>query len=277
MIRYLLLSVVCIALAGCAQVERSVLPSSMLIDARWAQAASQQRVQVDHGAWTRILGRYVKPDERGVNRFDYAAVSERDRQALGRYLDDLQATDVARLTKDQQLALWINLYNAATVNLILENYPVASIREITDGGLSFGPWDRDILQVSGQALSLNDIEHGIIRPIFDEPRIHYALNCAATGCPNLAPQAWRAKGLDAALERAERAYVNDPRGVSFTPSGGVVLSKIYIWFQEDFGLNEAEVIARLRSKAGPELRQALEGKTRVARYQYDWSLNAPKR
>jgi hypothetical protein len=262
-------------LAGCAQVERLALPAPELLNQTWTVSSQTRQVHVDHSPWTRILQRHVQADTAGVHRFDYANVTTRDRTALTRYLERLQSMDTRRLTRAQQLAYWINLYNAATVDLVLDHYPVGSIREITDGGLSFGPWDRKILQVQGQALSLNDIEHRIIRPIFREPRIHYALNCAAAGCPNLARTAWTASRLETALEAAERAYVNDPRGVTVEADGDIILSKIFIWFQEDFGQTEADVLARLATKAEPELKAALTAADRVAGYQYDWSLNAP--
>ena len=171
------------------------------------------------------------------------------------------------------MAYWINLYNAQTIRVVLDNYPVGSIREIKDGPLSIGPWNRKDVVVNGTALSLNDIEHRIIRPTFNEPRIHYALNCAAASCPNLAPQAWRGAGLDAALEAAELSYLADDRGISIGEDGRVTASKIYIWFREDFGANEREVLARLVSKSPEPKAAALQARGRIDRYAYDWSLN----
>ncbi|MFY2824440.1 DUF547 domain-containing protein [Ruegeria sp. MALMAid1280] len=133
-------------------------------------------------------------------------------------------------------------YNAMTVDVILENYPVASIRDIKDGPISIGLWSRPLVQVSGQMLTLNDIELRIIRPTFNEPRIHYALNCAAVRCPNLMNRAWQVKTLERDFAAAERAYVNDPRGVRFDARGRLILSKIYTWFREDFGANEQAVL-----------------------------------
>ncbi|MQQ09297.1 DUF547 domain-containing protein [Epibacterium sp. SM1979] len=268
----LLLWFIMIAVCACARVERAALPAPSLLSPDVAQTNVQSSRRVDHAAWAGFLNRYVAQDANGINRVDYGAVSDADRNELRRYLSDLQRVEVSSLNRDEQLAFWINLYNAVTVNVVLEHYPVASIRKINDGFLSFGPWDRPLVTVEGRSLSLNDIEHRIIRPVFAEPRIHYALNCAAAGCPNLMSRPWRANTLEADLTQAERAYVNDPRGVSVGPHG-VILSKIYIWFQEDFGADEAAVLDRLRSVAGPELATALQGKTRVARYIYDWSLN----
>ena len=275
MIPRLAILVFCFVAAGCASIERATLPEPELLAPGWDRAAQPPGETVDHAPWDAFLARYLTTDAAGVNRVAYGEVTAEDRAALANYLERLQRVEIEALSRDEQLAFWINLYNAQTVAIVLDAYPVDSIRDITDGLLSFGPWDRKVLTIDGQALSLNDIEHRIIRPVFREPRIHYAVNCAAVGCPNLAPQAWRAEGLAAALEAAERAYVNDPRGVRAEPDGRLTLSRIYIWFQEDFGTDEAEVLARLAAHAEPGLRERLEGRTRVDAYVYDWSLNEP--
>ncbi|WP_170326366.1 DUF547 domain-containing protein [Ruegeria arenilitoris] len=261
-------------LAACASVERLALPAPEVLPGqsltRFASAPGQQ---VDHRDWTAFLSRYVAPDAQGVNRVAYGQVTPADQARLDGYLADLQTVDPTRLTRDQQLAYWINLYNAVTVDVILENYPVTSIRAIKDGPLSIGPWNRQLVQVAGETLTLNDIEHRIIRPTFDEPRIHYALNCAAVGCPNLMDRAWQAGTLERDFAAAERAYVNDPRGVRFDDRGGLILSKIYIWFQEDFGPNEQAVLDYLQTAADPELRARLQSTARVKAYKYSWVLN----
>jgi len=270
--RWLLFAVLPLVM-GQTWIERAFLPNVELHDRRWTEVAEAPTVVLDHGAWDEFLGRYVAADGDGVHRVAYGRVSGADRAALQGYLDALQATPVGALTRDQQLAFWINLYNARTVALILDHYPVESIRDINQGLFSPGPWDIDLLRVDGVALTLNDVEHRIIRAIFDEPRIHYALNCAAVSCPNLALTAWRAEGLDAALSEAERGYVDDPRGVRITADGELVLSKIYGWFREDFGDGEAAVIARLAGVAAPELAAELRQRRRVDDYVYDWALN----
>lgn len=261
-------------LAACASVERLALPAATpLQQTSLTDTVPPPGERVDHGDWSAFLSRYVAPGAQGVNRVAYRQVTPSDRALLDRYLAELQAVNPASLTRDQQLAFWINLYNSVTVDVVLDHYPVASIRDITDGGLSFGPWDRKLVQVAGQTLSLNDIEHRIIRPSFEEPRIHYALNCAAVGCPNLMDRAWEAKTLERDLAAAERSYVNDPRGVRFDERGRLVLSKIYIWFREDFGPNEKAVLAYLQTAAEPELRARLQEARRVGAYRYDWALN----
>lgn len=272
MSRVLLVLVALIFTTGFTALERAFLPPVELLSDDFLKVSDQVRRTVDHRPWDRFLAAYVEPDQAGINRVDYGNVSQADGQALDRYLADLQAIDPGELTREQQLAFWINLYNATTVDLILENYPVESIRDI-GGFLEIGPWDRKVLEVAGHRLSLNDVEHRIIRPIYDEHRIHYAVNCAAAGCPNLMDRAWRAESLETDLAAAERAYVNDPRGVRIDEDGALVLSKIYGWFREDFGRNEAAVLANLVEAAEPGLKAELAGRTRVDRYEYDWSLN----
>ena len=261
------------ALGACASIERVALPKAQLLSEDFAFRAPQQTQQVNYAAYDQFLRSYWRQDAAGIARLRYGDVSAADKARLVNFVNVLQQVDPNQLGRDDQLAFWINLYNAQTIRLVLDNYPVSSIREIKDGPLSIGPWNRKDVVVSGTALSLNDIEHRIIRPVFQEPRIHYALNCAAVSCPNLAPQAWRGSGLDAAFEAAERAYLSDPRGVSIAPDGRVTASKIFIWFREDFGENEKAVVARLLDKTPADTRAALAARGRIDRYAYDWALN----
>ena len=230
---------------------------------------------VDHSPWDRLLQRYVRRAEDGVNRFDYGAVETTDRAALDRYLAALQATAVTGLGRDAQMAFWINLYNAYTVKLVLDHYPVASIRDIPGGrGPSLaalfrfdtwasmvlgGPWASPIATVEGKRFSLNDIEHRVLRPAGAIPilRIHYAVNCASLSCPNLAPSAYTADNLEALLEGGARDYVNHPRGVR-VEGGRAWLSSIYRWYDEDFGGSEEFLLAHLKRYAEPGLDAALE-------------------
>ena len=155
----------------------------------------------------------------------------------------------------------------------MENYPVESIRNIKTHPLDFkGPWNDQRINVEGEMLTLDDIENKIVRPVFDDPRIHYAFNCAAIGCPNLKTSAFSGTGLDAVLDTQARAYINDPRGV-VVEEGKVTASKIFLWYQEDFGEDEAEVLDHIRQYASPELTRSLAGKTEIDNYAYDWALN----
>ncbi len=240
----------------------------------WLTHAEPARQRVDHTAWDRILERYVVPDESGINRFNYRGVTPEDQKALDSYLGRLQKLKVSGLARRQQLAYWINLYNAKTVHIVLNHYPVTSIRKIHLGRfLKRGPWKARVLKVEDKPLSLNDIEHRILRPIWRDPRIHYALNCASLGCPNLQRESFTAENSEALLNRGAKAYVNHPRGVAFKEDGSLRLSSVYNWFRSDFGASQAAVIEHLKQYAEPALKQRLGNARVVSEYDYDWSLN----
>lgn len=231
---------------------------------------------VDHSAWGDLLAAYVHEAGDGVNRVDYAGLADNaaDLEKLGAYIDTLQDTQVSQLARDEQFAFWTNLYNALTVEVVVEHYPVASIRDISisPGLFSVGPWGRKLATVEGQDLSLDDIEHEILRKAWDEPRVHYAVNCASIGCPNLARTPFTGAGLDAQLDFAARAYVNHPRGASFE-EGTLVLSKIFDWYGEDFGASRQARLDAISAHAEPALAQKLRAHEGRIRYAYDWSLN----
>lgn len=161
-----------------------------------------------------------------------------------------------------------------TVKTVLEHYPVDGIRDIdiSPGLFADGPWGKELVEVAGEPLSLDDIEHRILRPIWRDPRVHYAVNCAALGCPNLAPRAFTAANTEAQLEAAARAYVNHPRGV-MARRGKLVVSSIYIWFKADFGNTDPGVISHLKAYARPDLAARLMDARRIDDHTYDWALN----
>jgi hypothetical protein len=242
-----------------------------------ATAAATSAQPIDHAAWDRLLKTYVRPDADGLNRVDYAAFKRDGQAALKDYIAKLEAVDPATLPRPEQFALLANLYNAKTADIVLDHYPVKSIRDISLGGgllgvFTGGPWKAKALEMKGVELSLDDIEHGMLRPVFKDPRVHYAVNCASVGCPNLGTEAFTGDQLDAQLDAAARAYVNHPRGADPKPDG-LVVSSIYDWYQQDFGGSEDGVIAHLKTYADPALAQKLEGTTSIADYAYDWSLN----
>lgn len=241
---------------------------------RWQTHDPQSERQLDHQAWTDWLQQHVQAGDDGIHRIAYGQVSESARKQLQAYLSQLQAEKVSALNRRQQWAYWINLYNAATVEVVLQHYPVDSIREIniSPGFFARGPWGKALVTVEGQALSLNDIEHRILRPIWKDPRTHYAVNCASLGCPNLAQEAYVAQRLDSQLNAAARAFVNHPRGAQVA-NGKLTVSSIYDWFEEDFGDSEAAVIRHLQRYAGPELKRQLGARTSIDDDNYDWRLN----
>ncbi len=271
--RFLITAALALTVGACASVERIALPKPSLLSEAFAVQGSEQTTSVNYAVYDQFLKRYWTKDEMGIARLNYSAVTDTDLAALVNFIDSLQALDPSQLERDNQLAFWINLYNAQTIRVVLENYPVESIRDIKDGPLSIGPWNRKELTVDGTPISLNDIEHGIIRPVYNEPRIHYALNCAAVSCPNLAPQAWRGASLDADFSIAEQRYLADDRGLHVDKNGRVTASKIFIWFREDFGKDNKEVFAHLLEKAPRAKQGLLAARGQIDRYEYDWSLN----
>ena len=242
---------------------------------RWQAHDPSSTVVIDHSAWDGLLKRYLSTGSDGVNRVDYAALNAGGRVALDDYIADLTAQPVSALNRNQQLAYWINLYNAVTVRTVAEAYPVASIRDIdiSPGLFADGPWGKSLVTVEGESLSLNDIEHRILRPHWDDPRIHYGVNCAAVGCPNLATAAYTGSAVDEQLDNGARAFVNSPRGVAFE-GDRLGVSSIYAWFQSDFGGDDAGILAHLRTYAAPELRTRLETVSKISSHAYDWALAA---
>jgi hypothetical protein len=259
--------------ASVASIERLFAPAKSL-DAHWTAHDDKASAQVDHASFDNFLRRYAARDRAGVVRVGYGNVTASDRQALRSYVQSLAAVPVRRLARAEQLAYWINLYNALTLGVVLDHYPVASVRDIdiSPGLLARGPWDKALVAVEGHELTLNDIEHRILRPIWSDPRIHYAVNCASVGCPNLRENAFTASTAPRQLDEGARDYVNDPRGVLIA-ADGVHASSIYDWFQEDFGGSEAGVLAHLARYAGDALAARLAEINSIAGYSYDWSLN----
>jgi hypothetical protein len=240
----------------------------------WRQHDAESRTVVDHAEWANLLNQYVIPGQNGIRRFDYGHFSQRSKAALERYLQHLQRVDLPSLNRNEQFAYWVNLYNAATIKVVTDHFPVTSIRniDISPGLFSKGPWQAKILTVLGQPLSLDNIEHDILRPIWRDPRIHYVVNCASMGCPNLAATPFEGHGLEARLEKSARAYVNHPRGSRVT-DGILTASRIYQWYQDDFGGSDAAAIRHLAEYATGDLADALTNADEIDRYEYDWSLN----
>lgn len=241
---------------------------------RWLEHRPQSTAIVDFGGWSSWLTTYRRMDRDGVARIDYRA-AVRDRDRVRRLIDDWSEVDVDGLDRTWQFAFWVNLYNLVTVDTVLEAYPVDSIRDIdiSPGLFANGPWGAKLVVIAGEPLSLDDIEHRILRPIWNQdPRIHYAVNCAAIGCPNLAAEAFVPGNGEALLDNGARAYVNDPRGARWA-GRSLTVSSIYRWFDEDFGGTEAGVLDHLRRYAAPDLAGRLAGRRGYDRTAYDWALN----
>ena len=239
----------------------------------WQAHNEQSKTKLDHAALGGLLARYRKQGKDGIARAAYRKLTNADKKLLSGYVTDLTKTPVSKLSRSEQFAYWVNLYNALTVKVILDNGIPKSIRDIdiSPGFLADGPWGKKLVKIEGRDVSLNDIEHRILRPIFKDPRIHYALNCASLGCPDLPTTAFTAVNSEKLLEAAAHAYVNHPRGAKLV-DGLLHVSSIYVWFAGDFG-GEEGVLKHLARYARPELARGIKKLTATAGHSYDWGLN----
>jgi hypothetical protein len=169
------------------------------------------------------------------------------------------------------LAYWIDVYNAVTLNLVLENYPLESIKDL--GGVLSSPWKRKLIVVEERELSLDEIENSIIRPSFREPRIHFALNCAAKSCPPLRAEAYTGERLDEQLEEQTIAFLWNPAENGLDEKGRLALSRIFDWYRSDFEEAAGSVVEFVRPYL-PALQGEDPAEAVPVRYrEYDWSLN----
>ena len=217
-------------------------------------APAPAKPHVDHAPFDALLGRYV--DDRG--RVDYRGLA-RDEAKLDAYLATLAAeTPGQDWPRNEALAYWINAYNAYTLKLVLDNYPLESIRDLDK------PWDRKWIKLGGKTYGLNQIEHEIIRPRFNEPRIHFALVCAAVSCPPLADEAFTAANLNQLLDRRTRRFLRNER-FNVTQEEVVRLSPLFDWYGEDFG--------DVREYVNRYLERPIPAGAPINFLDYDWSLN----
>lgn len=228
----------------------------------------------DHSSYDALLKKYV--DDEGL--VAYRSWKEKDLKALEEYLQEISRTDPEKLgSKEERLAFWINTYNALTIRGIMQFYPLESIKDKVSRFFGYNIWKDYQIEIAGRERSLDDIEHGILRKM-GEPRIHFALVCASIGCPKLQRDAYTGKELDAQLHRSARQFLNDPKkNLVNGKEGTAYLSRIFDWFQEDFGGTERSVL-RFVAPYRPEKDRALlrKSSTALEYLDYDWSLNDQK-
>lgn len=261
-----------LAVLTCAGAQAAA-PRAELWD-RWLAHDPASLLQIDHDDWDAFLVRYLRIGADGVHRVAYGAVAPEDRALLENYVARLGGLPISRYSRPEQMAYWINLYNALVVRLVVDHYPIASIRDIGkgSGAPGVGPWRRKLVEVEGTPLSLSDIAHRILRPIWRDPRVHYALACGAVSCPNLQPEPFYADQLDRQLSEAAMAYVNDRRCIRIE-GDQLGLSSLYRWYREDFGPTDRDVINHLMAYAEPNLAMKLQGFDRISDDGFDWRLN----
>ncbi|MGE5640415.1 MAG: DUF547 domain-containing protein [Clostridia bacterium] len=227
-----------------------------------------------HRAWDALLRRHVvvAPDGRS-SRVSYAGLAL-DKEALDGYLDGVSAVkegEFAAWTRNEQMAFLLNAYNAFTAAKVLSRYP--DLRSIRDFGVVFGnPFRDEFFMLLGRRASLDSIEHGMLRPRYKEARIHFALNCAAVGCPMLREEAYVASRLERQLEEQQARFLSD-RSRNRVRGGRLEVSKIFDWYGDDF----APLPGYFAAHAG--LLGALPEEIRRMKIDfldYDWSLNDAK-
>jgi hypothetical protein len=231
-----------------------------------------------HAAFDSLLRRYVV-EGRGV-RWAAFHGNRADRAALDAYVARLAEADTAGWPPAEQMAFWINAYNALTLQRVLAAYPVPSITQVKtapDLPAGKGVW-LEPHRVARTTLTLDDIEHRVLRGRFADPRVHFVLNCAARSCPPLEARAFTGEGLDARLEAAARRFVNDARFNRIPAGGGEwELSALFDWYGADFAAAGGSVPGWLARHLAPETRRGMPppGRIRVRFLPYDWSLNEP--
>ena len=184
---------------------------------RWQQHDLANSQTIDHSRWQVFLVKFVVTNHSsGINRVRYQAVGPEDFTNLQAYLRGMQAVRISSYNRAEQKAFWINLYNALTIHLVVSRYPLASIRDIniSPGLAMLGPWATQLFSVKGEKISLDDIQHRILRPIWKDRRAHYALTNATLGSPHLQATAYTAETSEALLERSAREFINHPRALS---------------------------------------------------------------
>ena len=217
--------------------------------------------RINNDSWSELLQKYV--DNKG--NVNYKGM-KKELPKLISYLDQFKTISPdGNWSKNEKLAYWINLYNASTVYLVATNYPVKSIKRINTGM----PWSKKFVKSGSKTYTLNDIEHKIIRPKFNDPRIHAALNCAAKSCPKLLNTAYKAETLDKQLDAQTISWINDSEKNIISPSK-LKLSKLFDWYKSDFDV--AGGVVKFVSKYN-QSKVTINSKAKIVYLEYDWSLN----
>ena len=225
----------------------------------------------DHSKFDQALKKYV--DNKGL--VDYNAIAK-DRD-FSEYMQSLQTARVEELSRDGQLAFWINAYNAVTIDKVIKKKPKKSVRETFIPGV----WtatkfftSREHI-VAGKRLSQDDIEHEILRKQFKDPRIHFAIICASMGCPPLPRIAYTEKNVQTRLEEETQEYLNSPRGTRIDrPENTLHVSKLFDWFSSDFINKSGSTVAFMQPYLHEEVRIFLERDPMISYLGYNWALNA---
>lgn len=228
----------------------------------------------NHGQWTEVLKKYQISDGR-VRYADLKAEFAEPHHPLRSYLTSLEKVTKKEYdlwSREQQMAFLINAYNAFTIKLIIDNYPVEGIKKI--GGLLRSPWGVTFFHLlDGTLKNLDPIEHEYLRPKFKDFRIHAAVNCASLSCPKLWPEAFTPTKLNAQLEAAFKQFLHDPARNAYSPTHGkLYLSEIFKWFKEDFEF-KADYPKVIEQMGPSQAKEAIKAGGKVEWIAYNWTLN----
>lgn len=238
---------------------------------------SQSFAESKHQLFTDVLNAHVTG---GV--VDYQSLCKDAR--FSRYMDQLVNINPDALgSEKEKFAFWINAYNAWTLKIICDNYPLQSITQLHSGGAALAVvlkttvWDKNLVTVNGKKTSLSFIEHKILRPVFRDPRIHFALVCAAQGCPPLRSEAYEADRINAQLDEQGRAFLSQEGKNKFDRENKIAyISPVFGWFKADFGARKEAVLRYISKFAPPDVKDILQANPeqwKIRYTSYDWSLN----
>jgi hypothetical protein len=264
---FVLLSFLCVSHTAFAYFHKNIWP-------KWVVYNPFSHAVISHQEWQDFLNCCVKKNHEGIQLVDYPHLSTKEKDGLKQYIARLSSIDISRYNRNEQLAYWLNLYNALVIKTVADYYPIDSVQDIkiSPGLFNTGPWGAPIVTIAGTSLTLDDIQNRIIRPIWNDPRTHYALNDATLGDANLLPYAFQGNLLEQQLNQVACDYINSLRGVQVI-EGKLIVSKIYAWYLDDFGGTESALIYHLSQFSKKQLREQLQHISTVNSYIYNWHLN----
>ena len=233
-------------------------------------------VPPDYKAWGELLSKYYDP----AKGMSYKALQAQDKKTLDDLRRQLATVDVQTLSRMDQLAYWINLYNVSVVGIVVDSYPVESIRDLsTDPLVRLNIFKKELVDTKRGKVSLNDIENEKIRAGFKDPRIHFAINCAAKSCPPIRPEPYQGSRLSQQLDDQARKFLNGPHGVRLEKKGVSVVihaTKVMDWFARDFDQWGGGQVGFILRYVAPDKAKEIESagnQVSLKFYDYDWKLN----
>lgn len=249
---------------------------------KWTVSDENNKSFIVHDSWDFFIKRFVlaNPDGSGINYIDFDHIKDDEIKEIDTYLDYLSSIPISTYARKEQLPYWINLHNALMVRTIALHYP--GIKTAKDINFSTNPlkkinvWEEKLIEIEGEMLSLDDIMHRILRPIWKDPEILYSLYRGAFGSPNLQYDAFTSENSPFLLYRGASHYINHPRGVLVNEKDQkLILSSLYQWYQSDFSSEkEHKIIAHLQKYADEDLKEKLDKINSIDKYNYDWRLNS---